>query len=110
MRSPNQEVQEVPAEELGSCSATVRELISKPMQGQARALLSADADRALCVSDDAGTEGYAYDQETSPHPLEEARFSRHIHHRATVTDLNHLLTKAAFSKPPGGLSPWALAS
>lgn len=53
----------------------MRELISKTMSGQARALLSADADSVLCVSDDAGMEGYAYDRETSPRPLEEARFS-----------------------------------
>lgn len=56
MRSPNQRVQQrslAPA-------LRPRELISKPMQGQARALLSADADGTLCVSDDAGMEGYAY--------------------------------------------------
>lgn len=43
--------------------------------------------------------------ETSPCPLEEA----HSPSR-NCAELNNLLTKAASSNPPGGLSPWALAS
>lgn len=107
VNSPHQKVQEVPAEKLGSRAGAA---LQTHAQGRAGTLPLAGADGTLCVSGDTGTEGYAYNREMSPHPLEEARFSRYIHHRATVTDLNHLLMEAPFSDPPGGLSPWALAS